>query len=213
MSSRPKPKLGQYRHTSARARRRRRFPYRGVVFLLYGLAGAGVCALVSLLLRATGLAGLVPERYAPTPLPPAPGLDNILFGAGLPETLLACSLVGFWIWSALWNSHPAPGAEAKGPAATLPALLGRGLLLGPLVTLFAFPIGVMGMFIRAAPAAVPWFVRPFLAPIAAVASLISALFNPFIPLVLIFLGLLLGAFTAVAVACLWPYFPEETAGR
>ena len=216
-----RPKLGQYRHTPTSEMRtgpdgvlrptrvRRRFPYRGMVFLAYGVFGPLVCAGVAQLFRSTRMRGLLPERVSELPLPKSPSLENVLFGAGLPELVLACGLAGFWLWRILWNSRLPPGVRAGGPAAVLPSLLGQALILGPAFAFAAIPIGIFGLYIRTAPAAQPWAVRPFFALLAAPLGTISALTTGVIPLTLIGLGLLLGAVTALAVAFLWPHFPEE----
>jgi hypothetical protein len=214
------PKIGEYRHRPAAQmvmgadgvlrpdRKRRRFPFRGIVLLAYGLIGPGVCASVSALFQAAGWRNLLPQRIS-GPLPPSPTLNNILFGAGLPETVLACALAGYWLWSNLWKRPVPDEAQAKGPRATLPHLLGPALVQGALLALAGIPIQAFGLFLRTAPDKIPWYVRPFFGIPATVVASFSELLTGIIPLVAVVLGLLLGLVTAIAVAYAWPHFPEE----
>lgn len=217
---RGKPKIGQYRHTPgthvARGpdgaerplRKRRRFPYVGMVPLATGLAGALVCAGVSSAFRSAGLTAYLPKTGANKPLPPAPSLQNVLFGLALPETILVCALVGWLLWRSLWNTRLPEDVQQRGPRVTLRFLLPNALLLGGVAGLLALPVGGLALFIRTAPDSIPWAVRPLFAIPAGVAYAASALLTV-VPWVLIFLGLLLGAVLALSVALLWPHFPEE----
>ena len=216
-----KPKIGQYRHTPGplmqpgpdgvlrAARVRRRFPFEGVVFLVFGLLGPLVCAGASLLFQATGTARFLPQRFSDLPLPPAPSLENVLFGAGLHEIVLACGLAGWLLWRALWRQQVPEDRQKAGMLAVLPQLAGRGLWLGPLFALAMLPVGAFGLYIRTAPANQPWMVRPFFALLAVPFTTVSALLTGTVPLVVVLLGLFLGVGTAVAVAYLWQQFPEE----
>jgi hypothetical protein len=136
-------------------------------------------------------------------------MDNVLFGAGLPEVVLSAALVGYWLWSSLWKMRVSATLQGRGIRGVLPPLLGRALLLGPLMALAALPIGAFGFCIRAMPANIPWFMRPLFGLPGMLTFSLSALATGTIPLVLILLGLLVGLVTAVLVAVLWPYFPEE----
>jgi hypothetical protein len=217
----PKSKIGQYRHTPGvelqpgpdgvlrPARRRRRFPFYGIVFFAYGLLGPLACAGVSLLFRATGSAQLLPQRLSDLPIPPSPSMDNLLFGAGFHETVLACGLVGWWLWRALWNVRVTEDQRQRGIAGVLPSLMGLGLVMGPVLAFAALPLGAIGLYLRTAPANQPWPVRLLFSIPAALIVTPSALLTGIIPLVLLLLGLLLGAATALAVAALWQHFPEE----
>jgi len=216
-----KPKIGQYRHTPGSplipgpdgtlrpARTKRRFPFMGVVVLGYAIFGPLVCAGVSALFNVTGLAAYMPKLLSGKPLPPSPSMQNVLFGAGLHEMVVACAVVGWLTWRTLWGVRVPHAQQQLGPRGVVGPLLFSGLLLGPLFTLFALPIGVFGQYIRTAPTDQPWIVRPFFALIAALVAPFSAFFTLTIPLVLVLLGLLMGSLTAVAVAFLWREFPEE----
>jgi hypothetical protein len=218
---RRKPKIGQYRHTPAselrpgpdgtlrHTRTRRRFPYRGLVVLAYGLFGPLVCAAVPALMRAIGQADLLPRHLSDRAVPPAPSLNNVLFGAGAAETALACAVVGALLWRQLWGTRLSPALEERGLFGTLPPLLAQGLLLGPLMAFLAVPIAAFGLFLRAPEVNQPLFVRPFFALFAAAAGTLSAVSTGIIPLVVIVLGLLLGTVTAVGVAYFRQFFPEE----
>ncbi|HEU4753503.1 MAG TPA: hypothetical protein VFU47_10390 [Armatimonadota bacterium] len=214
-----KPKIGQYRHTPGTemrpgpdgvlrpTRTRRRFPYSGIIFLLYAIAGPLVGAGVTRLFQITGTARFLPQHLDEKAFPPAPSLNNVLFGAGVTETILASGLAGFWLWNILWKARVAPDQKAPTGAA-FRSLLPQALVLGPLMAFLALPIGVMGLYIRTAPANQPWAVRPFFALLAAPFAMATTLYTV-VPLVLIALGLLLGAVTALGVAFLWQQFPEE----
>jgi hypothetical protein len=218
----PRRRIGEYRHTPApsmqvgadgvlrHSRVRRRFPQQGIVPLAYGLAGPLVCAGVSRLLLALFGPGYLPRRADGHVLPPAPSVDNVLFGAGPHEVALACALVGWWLWLLLWNTRLPESVMVGGPRATFGPLVGRALGLGLLLTYFvAMPIGIVGLYIRTAPADQPWFVRPFFGLLAVLPLSVSYIISSAFLLVLLLLGLLLGAATAAAVALLWPHYPEE----
>ena len=55
----------------------------------------------------------------------------------------------------------------------------------------------------------PLLVRPVFGLLAALVLPFSEMFTGTIPVVLVLLGLLMGTATALAVAVLWEYFPEE----
>ncbi|HTE20250.1 MAG TPA: hypothetical protein VK689_17940, partial [Armatimonadota bacterium] len=174
-----------------------------------GVLGPLACAGVSLLFRASGATRFLPQRLSDLPLPPSPSMENLLFGAGLHETVLACALAGWWLWRSLWRLRVPEERQKGGMPAVLPPLLGRGLWLGPLYALAVLPVGAFGLYIRTAPANQPWLVRPFFALLAVPFTTVSALLTGTVPLVVVALGLLLGVATAVAVAYLWQQFPEE----
>jgi hypothetical protein len=214
-------KIGQYRHAPASEMRagpdglarptlvRRRSPFGGVVLLVYGALGPFACAVVSWLFRAAGGARYLPGSFSGRPMLPSPSLGNVLFGIGLWELVLVSGLVGWGLWSALWKT-PLPAAyQGKGLRIVFPALLTRGLLLGPLFTFLALPLAVFAMYLRTAPSEQPWLVRPFFALLAVIPVTLSHLITGVIPLILAALGLLLGAVTAAGVAVLWQRFPEE----
>lgn len=221
----PKPKIGRYQHRpgivyepDARgslrvARVRKRFPYLGMVPLVYALAGSLVCAGVSWGIRSSGLAHLFPQRFTETPLPPAPSLSNLLFGAGLPETALTCGLLGFILWRALWRTRIPAEEQSRGVWPIFQALLGRALGLGIVLGLLALPLGAFGLYLRTAPANQPWLVRPFFALLAMPVLSQSAYGNGMIPFVLLLLGALLGLATALGVAAVWREYPEEPLDR
>ncbi len=207
-----KPRIGQYRHTAVsqviagvdgtprHTLVRRRFPFRGLVFLAHGLLGPLVCGAVPPLLRGMGLGRLLPQHANEKALPPSPGINNLLFCIGL---------AGFWLWSVLWKTRLSPERQARGVRGTFPALLGQALILGPLLAFVALPIGVMGWYIRDPQVHQPWFVKPFFAVMAAPVTMMNWLVTGIIPLMLILLGLLLGVSAALGVALMWQQFPEE----
>lgn len=221
----PKPKIGSYQHRPGLvyepgphggmrvARIRKRFPYLGMVPLVYALTGSMVCAAISWSLQASGSARYFPQRFTETPLPPAPSLSNVMFGAGLPETALTCGLLGLVLWRTLWKTRISPEEQAGGFWPILHALLGRALGTGLVLGLLALPLGAFGLYLRTAPANQPWAVRPFFALLATPVLSLSAFGTGMIPLVLLFLGLLLGLATAIGVAAIWREFPEEPLDR
>lgn len=220
-----KPKIGSYQHRPGIvyepgthgelrvARVRKRFPYLGMIPLVYAMAGSVVCAALSWAIRASGSAHLFPQRFTETPLPPAPSLSNLLFGAGLPETALTCGLLGFLLWRALWKTRVSPEQQSGGFGSIFLALSGRALGLGIVLGLVALPLGAFGLYLRTAPANQPWLVRPFFALLAMPVISQSAYGNGLIPFVLLLLGALLGLVTAAGAAAVWREFPEEPLDR
>lgn len=215
--------IGKYRHVAATGRRiggrvtvaprwRRRFPYLGMVVAGYALLGTLTCAGVSGLGRAAGLPLLLPERVTGQPLPPAPSLDHVLFGAGAAETALACAVAGWLVWRALWNTRLPDDLQNAGFGAALGVLMRRAVVLGPLLALTAIPIGVFGLYLRTAPETQPLLVRPLFGLLAAPLITASALLTGTVPLVVAALGLLLGVVTALGVAWFWQHYPEEPVG-
>jgi len=217
----PKSKIGEYRHRPGLvyepgphgelrvARVRKRFPYLGMIPLVYALSGCVVCACTSWALRASGAARFFPTRFVDTPLPAAPSMANLLLGAGLPETALACGLLGFMLWRSLWNVRIPAEVQSAGFWAIYRALLGRALGFGVLVGIVALPLGAFGLYLRTAPANQPWLLRPLFGLLATPVLWMSALGTGLIPLVLLLLGLLMGWVTAVGAAAVWREFPEE----
>ncbi|MFN3652283.1 MAG: hypothetical protein ACK47B_22115 [Armatimonadota bacterium] len=214
-----KPRLGEYRHIpdggaapgAARnrpTRKRRRFPYVGIVLVVNGLLGTLTLAGLSLLIRALGLTAYLPQRIDKQPSPPAPSLDNVIFNLGLPETILLCALIGGFVWRFVWNVRLPDDVQQQGPRATLGPLLQAGVTYGLIAGILALPLGSYAHFLRAAPADIPWAVRPFFGVLDTLVRVPSALMTN-IPLVALGLGLLLGLVTAPIVALLWPHFPEE----
>lgn len=216
------PRPGQYRHTpgsylpagpdgrAVAVRTRRRFPYLGLVFIGAAMLGPLLCGGVSLLFQMTALRALVPTRYTNLPLPPSPSVENILFGAGLHELVLASAVCGWWLWRSLWRLRLAPELQKAGVAGVIRPLLAQGLLVGPLCVLAAgLPIAAMGLFLRTGPAEIPWAVKPLFGLVALFPVAISALFTGTVPVVLVLLGMVAGAAAAVGVALGWQRFPEE----
>lgn len=214
-------KIGQYRHTpgdemrlgtdgvSRHTQVRRRFPYTAVVVLAYGIFGPLLCAAVTWAIRASGGAHLLPTYASGKALPPSPGLGNVLFGAGATELALAWAIVGYWIWRSLWRQRLRPDIEERGPAATIPEMIGAGLLLGVVGLFLIYLFGMYGLYVRAGPADQPVFVRPFFGILAAPVTAMSAILTGTVPIVLLALGLLTGLLSAAAVGLCRPHFPEE----
>jgi len=182
---------------------RRRFPHLALVFVGYGLLTPAACAGVAALFELPPLRVWAPQRLGELPLPPQPSLDNLLFGAGLHETVLAGGLAGLLLWRFLWRQRPAP---RKTP---LRALLPLGLLYGPVFAGVGLAAAAFGLFLRSGPAEIPGVARPFFALLSVPFTVMSALATGVVPLTLLALGLLFGVATAVAVALAWPHFPEE----
>jgi hypothetical protein len=196
---------GSLRHT----RVRKRFPHLGMVPLIYAIAGTLACAGVSWALKAVGLGRLLPQRISDAALPPSPTMDNILFGAGLPETALAWGLAGYWLWTGVWRTRVPQETQNRGFGAIYGSLLGNSLGYGILLGFFTMFIGACGVYVRTAPAAQPWGVRPFFAVLAAPVLFVRALVTGTIPLVVIILSLAMGVVTAAAAAALWREYPEQ----
>lgn len=225
MAKESKPKIGEYRHTPGTfvagpdgtpraARTRRRFPYLAMIFLGSAVAGPLVCAGVALLFSSTALRVTMPQPYGGATLPPSPTLENVLFGAGAHEVAMASALAGWCLWTWLWKTKLPPSQAGHGFRAHLTALVRRGLLLGPVCTLcIGLPAGAMGFFLRAGPADIPWLMKPFFGLIAVLPIMMASLATVTIPLVLIVLGMLLGAGMGWGVALGWESFPEEADTR
>ncbi len=192
---------------------RRRFPYRGLVFVVAGLLGSLLCAGMAMLLRTQHVAEALLQRLDDRPLPPMPTFNNVLFGAGLPELMLACGLAGWWLWSTLWKTRLPHREPPRTVLENARALVLSALVLGPLSVFGTACIGIIGLYLRTAPANQPWAVRPFFALLAVPALGSSALATGLIPLALTLIGLCFGAVTAVGVAYFWNEFPEEPALR
>jgi hypothetical protein len=188
---------------------RKRFPYLGMIPLVYALSGTMVCAGISWALRVSGGMRFFPTRLVDAPLPAAPSMANILFGAGLPETALTCGLLGLYLWRALWKTRISAEEQARGFWSILRALSGRALGQGILLGILALPLGAFGLYLRTAPANQPWVLRPLFGLLATPVLWMSALGTGLIPLVLLLLGMLMGWVTAVAAAAVWREFPEE----
>ncbi|MGV3720067.1 MAG: hypothetical protein ACO1SX_04075 [Actinomycetota bacterium] len=220
-----KPRIGSYQHrpepaftpgpdgTPRPVRVRKRFPHLGLVPLVHAVCGTLVCALLSWGFRAMGMGRILPQRVSDARLPPAPTLDNVIFGAGFPETAVACGLIGFWLWTSVWKTRVSREQQAEGFRGVFRALLSSALGFGALLSFAALPIGAFGLYLRTAPAEQPWPVRPFFALYATPVLAVNALLTGVIPLVILALGLLSGLVTAVAPACIWRDYPEEPSAR
>jgi hypothetical protein len=210
-------RIGQYRHRAevghappigGLRRARRRFPHYGLVFLVSGGAGVLACGTATYLLQQLGAPMPAPVQGE---LPPAPTLNNLLFGVGVPEALLTTGFAGWWLWRSLWNRAPA-GGPVPFWGGRFQLLVTPALLQGPLIALAMLPVGAFALYLRTAPEAQPLLVRPLFALLAAPVIAISAIINGTIPLVLVLLGGLMGLAVAVAIALLWPAFPPEPPG-
>jgi hypothetical protein len=216
-----KPRIGSYQHrpepayvpgpngVPRPARIRKRFPQLGLVPMLHAVFGTLVCALTSWGLRALGMGRVLPQRVSDVRLPPAPTLDNVIFGAGLAETAIACGLIGFWLWTNVWKTRVPSERQDQGALAIFRTLLPTALVLGALLAIVALPIGAFGIYMRTAPAEQPWAVRPFFALYAIPVLSFNAMVTGVIPLVLVVLGLLSGLSTAAAAAAIWRDYAEE----
>jgi hypothetical protein len=213
--------IGEYRHVPGQmlrpgpdgrlqySRVRRRFPHLGFVCLVYALLLPVLFAGLGWLFQRTSLRAYAPRRMVEdAPLPPSPSLDNVLFGVGAAEAALAGLFIGWLLWRWLWHVRAPAAAQERGFWAVWPLLLRRGLWLGVATVLMSTPILTFGLYMRTAPTEQPLLVRPFFAVLATVPLLFTAMLTV-IPVVLVCIGLLLGALTATAVAVLWQHFPEE----
>lgn len=213
----PEPhKIGQYRHQPATnlrpgpegrpvpSRVRRRFPYLGLVPLGYGLLVPLFAAGQALVLKALNA---VPRQLG-SGSRPAPSLENVIFGFGFAELLVAWAVTGFLLWRILWNLRVPEEVQQAGLAGTLPVLMRTGALVGPFLALLSIPIAVIGLGTRDMPG-VPWVVRPLFALVGSPVVAVSALINPAILLTILLMGLIVGVLSALAVAVLWRSFPEE----
>ncbi len=216
-----KPRIGKYRHTPAdeirigpggalfHTRTRRRMPFGALVGFLYAIIGPILAAGTSALFHAMGLGRHLPTIIGNSKLPPSPTLENVLFGAGVAETALGSMLAGYWLWIMLWRTRLAIQQCERGVAGVLPHLLRRGASLGAVMAFASGAVGIFGLYLRTAPAAQPWFVRPFFGLLAIIPTGASATMTGVIPLVLLVLGSLCGAVSGAAVAFLWQHYPEE----
>ena len=219
------PRLGQYRHTPglemARGpdgrlrptRLQRRFPFRGLVVMAYGALTPLVALAVTLLFQLTGNGRYLPRHFGEQSVPRTPSLENLLFGAGLPELVLAGALTGFLLWNQLWKLQVPPYLQEVGLRGVLPSLLRSGVTLGLLLMPLATLVGAYGLCLRAMPREVPWLARALFGVPGALLLAANSVLTGIVPLVLLLLGVLAGAGTALAVALVWPYFPEEPATR
>lgn len=174
---------------------RRRFPYSGLVpvgFAVFGsLAAAGVASLYNL----AGRSDLLRETYGESRLPPAPSISNILFGAGLPESMIACALGGWLLWYILWLPvHVRWGADQA-----------KGAALGAVIALLGIPIGIVGIFIRTGTEGIPVLLWPLYALLAVVFGVAHVVFTPWVWLTLGALGVVGGAIAAVVMGLLKPH--------
>jgi len=200
--------IGRYHHRSGswrsprgRERRlprpRRRFPYFGLVPAAFGLLGPLLAVGVALCYRAIGAERLLRERWTDEPLPPAPSLENVLFGAGLPEVVLASALFGAALWAVLWR----PVAPKWGVDQCL------GAALGAVLALAGGLIGALGLYIRTGPAEIPIWQQPLFAVAALSVVTFNALLTLWAPLTLVGMGVVGGALTSVVVDWLKPRMP------
>ncbi len=186
------------------ARVRRRFPFMGLVPLAYGVLVPPMCAGLSLLLK---VVRAVPQQLG-APRAAAPSLENVIFGFGFTELLVAWAFVGFLLWRCLWNIRMPVETQQLGVPGVLGGLLKSGAILGPFLALLFLPLATWGLATRGMET-VPLLARPFLAVLAAPVISISALANPAILVSTLVLGIVVGVLTAPAVAFLWQRYPEE----
>jgi hypothetical protein len=219
MPPRRAPRIGEYRHTPASeavmdrdgevryTRTRRRLRQRGLVVIGSGVMGTLLFAAAGLALRATAHGAWIPSTQSGRALPPAPCVENVAHGVGLPETLVGCALAGGLLWRALWRTK-APGAGAM---AAFQALWAPGLLLGPVAMFGAYALALAGNYVRTVTSQ-PLLVRPLFSLIASPAVMVSALLTISIPLALVVQGAVAGLLAAAAVALAWQTAPEEPTG-
>jgi hypothetical protein len=181
--------------------------------MAYGVLTPLVALAVTLLFQRTGYGRYLPRHYGEQSVPTAPSLENVLFGAGLPELVLAGALTGFLLWNQLWKLRVPPDIQAEGLRGTLPGLLRAGIPLGMLLMPLASVVGAYGLCLRAMPREVPGFARIFFGMPGALLLALNSMLTVTVPLVLMALGALAGIGTAVVVALLWPHFREEPVTR
>ncbi len=218
----PKPRIGEYKHRAHSrpdprapgrekpSRVRRRFPYMGALVLGFAATGPLLAAGISYVLSRLHV---LPAPTVQTVLPPSPSVNNVLFGAGVPEVAIASVVAGFILWRQLWKLEVPAHCVAKGRAAIWRSLLCTALPLGLFLTVLVSSIGILGLCIRAAPASVPGWIRPFFAIPAVIAAMTVASIQPVVWLTLIVMGTVLALATAGVAASLWLRFPVEPDNR
>lgn len=172
----------------------------------YAAAGPALAASISYLL---GRIHALPTPMAQAVLPPSPSLNNVLFGAGVPEVAVASVAAGFLLWRHLWKLDVPSHCVAKGPAAIWRSLLCTAIPLALLLTILVSAIGIFGMCVRAAPTSVPGWIRPFFAIPAVIAAMAAASIQPIVWLTLFLLAAVLALSTAGIAAVVWTRHPAE----
>lgn len=176
----------------------------------YAAAGPALAAGISYVL---GRLHALPTPMAQSALPPSPSVNNVLFGAGAPEVALASVLAGFLLWRQLWKLEVPAHCVVKGPFAIWRSLLCTAIPLGLVLAIVVSSIGIFGLCLRAAPASVPGWIRPFFAIPAVFAAMAVAAIQPAVWLTLIIVGLALALVTAGLAAAVWTRFPVEADNR
>lgn len=192
---------------------KRRFPFRGLVLMTYGALTPLIGLLITLLFQAMNNGRYLPRHYGEQAVPHAPSLENVLFGAGLPELVLAGALTGYLLWNHLWKLRVPLDMQESGLSGVLPTLLRAGISMGLLLMPLATLVGAYGLCLRAMPHEVPWAARAVFGLPGALLLALNSLLTGVVPLVLLLLGTLAGVGTALVVALLWPHFPEEPAAQ
>ena len=176
----------------------RRFPYSGLVPVAFGVLGPLAAAGAAQLYALAGREDLLRETVSgQVTLPPSPSLDNVLFGVGLPEAMLAGALGGWLLWRILWRPVEVRWGRDQW----------RGIGFGALLGLALIPLGIIGVFIRTGMTGIPWFEVTFYALIAAVVGTSYLVFAPWVWLTMLGLGALGGLSASVAVDLIKPRMP------
>lgn len=217
--------LGQYRHTPAdqiqigpdghryHTHARRRMPFAAQVFVAYAALGPLLALATALLLKQIDGGRLLPDVIAATKLPPCPSPQNVLFGAGWTEIVLGCGVAGWALWTKMWRTRFSLEDAAAGPRALVPRLVKQGIAWSLILTPITGLLATVSLYIRTAPPEQPWIVRPFFALLAAVPMGIGAFWTGIIPLVMLLLGVLVGAASGIVASLVFPHYPEEPITR
>jgi hypothetical protein len=176
----------------------RRFPYTGLVFIVYGVAVPLAACGVASLYNAAGYGALLRKTQFSDSLPRAPSWSNVMFGAGAPELALAAGLAGLLLWRRLW----------QGVEPIIPADLTRGALLGALYGLLTIPFGIFGLFLRTGPREIPILVRPLFALVVAVLGSVYSIAVPWVWGTVLLAGAIIGTISALAADYLKPRLRE-----
>lgn len=215
------PRLGKYQHRAhARMdpaapgaelsiRKRRPFPYLGVLLISFAVVAPILCSGLALLWKALGH---MPKPIVDAALPSSPTLNNILFGAGLPEVALAAVVCGYLLWTIVWRMPVSQSLSERGTWPLGLRLLTAALPAGVFCAGVGALIGTFGLCIRAAPVSVPVLIRPLFAIPAVAAAALNALFQPVVIVTILLLGVAAGSLVALVAALAWERFPMESRG-
>lgn len=188
---------------------RRRFRYLPLVFFGSAMLTPILAYLAAEVLRLLGVEVRLSADNRPAP---PPGIENLFFGLGLPETALGGGIAGLWLWRRLWGTlHGVAGMGGPFTSGFRP-LLPHAVAGGILAVMLALAVAQGGAYLRTAPEEQPWLVRPLFGLISVILVGFSALFTFTLPLAGLAAGVVVGVLYAVAALTAWRRLPFE-AGR